>query len=203
MTIADLEQRQRALDPLRSFCVTAPAGSGKTELLIQRYLGLLARVEAPEAVLAITFTRKAAAEMRQRVVEALLAARDDTPCESAHEETTLGLARAALQTDRSLGWQLTRDINRINIKTIDSFCGGLVRQMPVLSEFGGQAAVVDDATELYREAVAELLAELVSDTDGGEDLRALLLHFDNNWQRLEELLIGMLQRRDQWREYVG
>jgi len=192
VTIADANDRAEALDVVRSFCVTAPAGSGKTELLIQRFLALLARVKRPEQVLAITFTRKAAAEMRERVLQALQAARDKVAVEGEHQRVTRDLALAALESSDREQWHLARDISRLNIKTIDSFCAGLTRQIPILSQFGGQAQAVDDATELYKEAVSELFSIAGTSRSGATDLDSLLLHFDNNWDRLRELLVTML-----------
>ena len=92
---ADIKARQDALDVTRSFIVQAPAGSGKTELLIQRYLKLLSRVENPEEILAITFTRKAAAEMQLRVLDALRRARAGVEPEEEHQKLTMRLASDA------------------------------------------------------------------------------------------------------------
>ena len=75
----DFVERRRALDPAHSFIIQAPAGSGKTGLLIQRYLKLLTLVDEPEEIVAITFTRKAAAEMRERLMAALVQARSTLP----------------------------------------------------------------------------------------------------------------------------
>ena len=98
----DASARTDALDVSRSFLVQAPAGSGKTELLVQRYLALLARVDEPEHIIALTFTRKAAGEMRERVARALRdAGNADAPePPEAHEKITRRLAREALAQER-------------------------------------------------------------------------------------------------------
>src|SRR5438445_10432040 len=95
-TTVDAEARERALDVGGSFLVQAPAGSGKTELLIQRFLALLSHVDRPDRVVAMTFTRKAAAEMRDRVTKALAEAEANKPIDDALEIETRALARRAL-----------------------------------------------------------------------------------------------------------
>jgi ATP-dependent helicase/nuclease subunit A len=203
VTLADSAARRAAIDPARSVCVSAPAGSGKTELLIQRFLALLARVEHPEGVLAITFTRKAAAEMRERLLRALAEAAAGAPVASAHGRLTRDLAAGVLARDRAAGWGLLENGNRLRVRTIDSFCAELARQMPLLSTMGGAVATVDDADELYREAAAGLLGTLGPDPAQAPDLAALLRHLDNNWERLAGLLASLLACRDQWYSHVG
>ncbi len=72
----DESDRAQTLETGQSFLVQAPAGSGKTELLTRRLLKLLAEVDEPEQILAITFTLAATAEMRQRVLNNLHTAQD-------------------------------------------------------------------------------------------------------------------------------
>ncbi|MFY2912254.1 UvrD-helicase domain-containing protein, partial [Achromobacter xylosoxidans] len=97
--------RAAALDPARSFLVQAPAGSGKTELLTDRILALLATVDRPEEIVAITFTRKAASEMHARVLSKLRRGLDAPP-EAAHERRSWDLARAALARNDAQQWHL-------------------------------------------------------------------------------------------------
>jgi len=201
--VTDQEQRNRALSPASSFLVQAPAGSGKTELLIQRYLALLPLVEQPEEILAITFTRKAAAEMRQRIHQALVRAHRGETAQEAHQRLTLELAQQALRRDREMGWDLLAGSTRLKVQTIDSLCAGLVRQMPVLSQFGYQPEIAGDPEELYLQAARETLEELDSGRSWSESVSALVRHLDNDLERIARLIAAMLGKRDQWLRHVA
>src|SRR5688572_21654816 len=163
--IADATAREAALDPRRSFIVQAPAGSGKTELLVRRYSALLETVQKPEEIVAITFTIKAAAEMRARVLKKL-----SNSAEIGH---------------------------RLRIQTIDAFCASLTRQMPVMSRFGAQPGIVEDAQDHYRAAAQRTIDEL------SPAACRLLLHLDNNMNTAASLIAAMLAKRDQWLRKTG
>ncbi len=201
--VVDAVEREAALDPARSYIVQAPAGSGKTGLLIQRVLRLLATVARPEEILAITFTRKAAAEMRRRVLEALEGAAGDAQADTDNERLTRQLARAALERDRALGWQLAQNASRLRIQTIDALCASLARQMPVLSGIGAPPAIVEDPRELYREAAERTLRLIDAQEEIAAAVRRLLRHLDGDWAIARGLLEGMLKRRDQWLRRVA
>lgn len=198
----DAWQRERALDGGASFLVQAPAGSGKTELLIQRYLVLLGQVERPEAILALTFTRKAAGEMRARVVEALRTAREEEPRET-HKRDTWRLARAAWERDNALGWELLDNPHRMRIQTIDALCSWLAGRLPVLGGMGGSTSPAENAEEAYEAAAAGAIRMLESGGSLADDVRTLLLHLGNDAGRLAALITMMLRKRDQWLPRVG
>ncbi len=202
--VKDEAQRRRALEYSRSFIVQAPAGSGKTELLIQRFLNLLGRVDQPEAIVAITFTRKAAAEMRYRVIAALDAAAEPAP-DSPHEKHTWSLAVKALARNDTYNWRLTEHPARLRIQTIDALCATLVRQMPWVSRMGAAPQPEADVAHLYRQAASDTISMLDSEEPPDRvsgALSRLLSHLDNNVGTVEKLLATMLGRRDQWLRHV-
>lgn len=199
--IADAAERSRALDAGGSFLVQAPAGSGKTELLIQRFLVLLARVQAPEEIVAVTFTRKAAGEMRHRVLQALEAAAGPEPA-APHARLTWSLARAALERDRKLRWEISRYPSRLRVQTIDSLCASITRQMPRLAGFGSQPGIAENAENLYREAARRTLASLEEGGLHADAVARLLAHLDTNFDRVERMLVDMLGARDQWLRHI-
>jgi ATP-dependent exoDNAse (exonuclease V) beta subunit len=183
----DHAQREKALDPESSILVQAPAGSGKTTLLAERFLRLLAEVEEPGQVVAITFTNAAAAEMRNRILDELRK-NDPSP-----------LASAALQHSQKLKWNLLDLPTQLRISTIDSFCRELALQQPLLSGFSGSLEISEQPKELYRRAARHTLERIGEDDAAlSQAIEALLLWRDNNWQDLETQLVAMLAKRDQW-----
>lgn len=203
----DAGARAEALDTRSSCIVEAPAGSGKTGLLVQRYLKLLGdeSVELPEEVLAITFTNKATAELRERVLEQLRGARGEALPEDAKDfdRETRTLAEAALARSVGLGWAVLERPSRLNIRSIDSVCAEIANSLPLLAGGGGPRRPVEDAEPLYRLAARRTLLQL-GGTDAAlhEALRTVLLHRDGNLGDCETLLAGMLQTREQWGELV-
>lgn len=205
---ADIEIRDRALQADISFIVQAPAGSGKTGLLTQRYLKLLSVINKPEEIIAITFTRKAAGEMRERILGALkFASTTDSEPEENYEKKTWNLARAALKQDARKNWKLLEHSGRLRVQTIDSLCTELARQLPLLSEFGATPEISIDASNLYFEAASETLNYLESNNSdykwASDALVNLLQHQDNRMDKVQELIASMLSRRDQWLRHVA
>ena len=201
----DTAARERALETGRSFIVRAPAGSGKTELLIQRVLALLATVDAPEEVVAITFTRKAAAEMRQRLLEALAAAQGDEP-QPPHERLTYRLAVAVRRRDEERGWDIVHNPGRLRVQTIDALAQWLARQLPLALGLGAAPNVTEQPEALYDAAARSTLAVLESRQRTDQPLvrhvECLLEHLDNDVERVIALLTSMLGGRDQWLRHL-
>jgi len=202
---SDWQDRELGRDLKHSYIVQAPAGSGKTELLTQRLLTLLAKVESPEEVVAITFTRKAAAEMSFRLVSHLHAALrqqkglNENETLEPHEQVSRDLALSVLENDARQGWNLLEQPNRLRIRTIDSLCSELGRQLPVLSGLGGGHQITEDARALYRQAAARTMAAIEeNDDDLKTDVIRVLGRYDNQYDKLVDLLTSMLASREQW-----
>ncbi|MFQ5355285.1 MAG: UvrD-helicase domain-containing protein, partial [Mariprofundaceae bacterium] len=195
--------RLKARHPAHSFLVQAPAGSGKTELLTQRILALLATVDEPEEILALTFTRKAAAEMRNRVIEALGSRKPDGKPDQgdSHKMMTWKLARKAIQRSDEKGWNLMRHPARLRIMTLDSLAYTLARQLPLLSGLGEVPGPSEYVELIYREAAEAAIDEAMRDFP--DEAEHVLLHQDHNAVSVIGMLADMLGKREQWLKEIA
>ena len=195
----DQRAREMALDASQSFVVQAPAGSGKTELLIQRLLTVLATADSPSEVLAITFTNKAAGEMRERLHSALLSAMaPEAPDSSPLATRRRALALCVLERDRALRWRLLEGLNGVMIDTFDAFCARITASAPVLSVAASSAlaSVSESVGSLYRQAAQDALFDDDPEVVGAS--RTLLSLSANRVDAVIDLIANLLGRRSQW-----
>lgn len=196
--LTDSPQRSLATDPCNSYIVQAPAGSGKTEILTQRYLRLLSSVQTPEQIIALTFTRKAANEMRERITLALQQAAQQVPATSPHQQQTLAFAANALARDQELGWQLIEQPTRLRIITIDSLCQIITHAIPLQEKQIPYAKISEKPRRHYMAAARACLHFALEDSDYHACLKILLRHVDNRQDVLLSLWSDLLANRDQW-----
>jgi ATP-dependent helicase/nuclease subunit A len=193
---ADDAARECALDAGRSIALEAPAGSGKTSILVERFLRLLATVEEPEQILAITFTRKAAAEMRERLARALWEEPLRDPPERGERLRELsGIVR---ERSARLGWALESNPGRLRIQTIDSLNHSIAARLPLAAGGAAEREVIDRPSTLYRAAARRALLDAQSDAALATDADLIFGRLDNDFGRFERLLTEMLEARAHW-----
>ena len=197
---ADQDARLRAVDPARSVILQAPAGSGKTTVLIERLLVLLAQAESPEEILAITFTRKAAAEMALRVAQILKAHAE--PAHDARAQHLQRLAQAVRARSQARGWRLVENPGRLRIQTLDSLNRALAMQMPLAARGTGSLSVLPQPGGAYLSAARRTLLDAQSDETRRADVQLLFERMENDFARCEALIAGMLEKRTHWLPYL-
>lgn len=198
MTLVDQKERLLATDPNLSCIVQAPAGSGKTEILTQRFLRLLARVNKPEEIVALTFTRKAANEMRERILYALSQAAQGNEPTLPHQQLTYQYACEALSQDQKKHWQLLQMPTRLRVTTIDSLCQTLANAIPLQEKQTPYAKICETPQILYQQAAFNCFQHALKEPQYQSALMRLLTHFDNRQDLLLQVLTEQLATRLYW-----
>ena len=195
-----------ACDPARSVVVEACAGSGKTWLLVARMLRLLLAGAAPAELLAITFTRKAAQEMRERLLQLLkqLALESDDDVRQLLRER--GVPEAALAATlpqaRGLYERVLSDAQSLSIDTFHSWFARLIQVAPLASGVPHGYALSESSGEMLAEAYRRLMQNLSGDA-GNEtrnETRAALVRLyeiAGDWNA-KRLLDAFVDKRAEW-----
>ncbi len=196
----DFSIRKQVLSPEGSFHVESPAGAGKTSLLTARFIHLLAQVNYPREILALTFTNKAANEMLERVRKILQQAENNDTSESDWENELLIVAKKALKKHRT-HQHLFLDPDGLQITTFHSFCSQIIKQAPVEAQVPLETVILaeEEQDELIYESLGrsqQVLMSLSSTDPLRKALEKALLFSNNNWKALSSDLAQLIAQRD-------
>ena len=200
--LIDKKERLSALDTGCSHHVEAPAGSGKTLLLTMRFLKLLGEVNHPGEIIALTFTEKAAGEMRDRVIRVLNMAQNDETPENTLDETLLELADNAISRHHRL---ISADV--LNIMTFHGFCLYMAKRAPLQARIAPDCEIMDEEIQsvLMEEALRRVRDRLFSSP--GKDIKReafenRLLYHNNNWNSISDELKEVIKTREQFEDLI-
>jgi ATP-dependent helicase/nuclease subunit A len=174
---ADADARRAAVDPSQNIVLEASAGTGKTRVLVERYVNLLRAGVEPDHILAMTFTRKAAAEMRQRIIDRL---------KEASRQSAFDAGR----------WRALRErLGDIAISTIDAFCLSLLREFPLEADVdpGFDLAADTDIPRLIAESLDQALRICRGVAKDDDDVALVFAQLGE--RRLRAGIAALLDRR--------
>ena len=172
--------------------VQAPAGSGKTELLTQRFIKLLAHVNSPREILAVTFTNKAAAEMKNRITNYL---QNKTVPKN---DTTKKLIDLLNKEITRRGITVDEIISEFNILTIDALNQQIINSTPLLTQYGYQSSIIEDPIPIHSEIIKKVIyGETNSDT-----IHKILHILNIEFPQLEKYLLELITNRDKWIHHI-
>ncbi len=196
----------QATAPDRHASVHASAGTGKTWLLVTRMLRLLLAGAAPENILAVTFTRRAAAEMLQRLNERLahLASGSEAEVDAALREMDETPDDACRERARRLYENLLFAPHALRATTFHAFCQEILQRFPVEAEIPPGFELLEAESELIEQAWDALYAEATLKPDG-KIASALETLFDgcNGLDNTRRAVNSFLQQRIDWWAYTA
>nr|WP_312293617.1 double-strand break repair helicase AddA [Brevundimonas diminuta] len=206
-----LTPQTRAADPARSVFVTANAGSGKTTTLVSRVARLLLGGAAPSAILCVTYTKAAAAEMQARLFETLgkWAVMDDGELSAElarlDDSDPAALNPARLSEARRLFARALETPGGLKIQTIHAFCEKLLRRFPIEAGVSPRFTVLENeaAIALSHAAREDLARAALADAEGpvGEAYSHFAVELD--WGRFQDLLALIEAKRAELTDYVA
>lgn len=191
MSSNDIQNRIKCLD-LKSIIVQAPAGSGKTELLTQRFIKLLAHVNSPREILAVTFTNKAAAEMKSRITNYLQ--NKTTP----KNDTTKKLIDLLNKEIAKRGITVDEVISEFNILTIDALNQQIINSTPLLTQYGYQSSIIEDPSPIH----SEIIKKVIYAESNSDHIHKILHTLNIEFPQLEKYLLELMTNRDKWIHHI-